>query len=133
MQEVFARYVADNHEALQVELDNHWRALKLTHSVQLHLSGLPHDLIVEIITEFVMVHETPEGSVVNDEEWLIASHLRKFPELFPMQHTHKYHTTDTVNTPISRASAGPWRGTLQRWSTRSSSTTSASASCARPT
>src|SRR5205809_400570 len=48
IQEVFAKYVDQKYEAVQVKLDNYWRGLRLTHPVQMHLNGLPRDLIVEI-------------------------------------------------------------------------------------
>ena len=50
------------------------------------LNGLPHDLIVEIITDFVKEHDAPDRPIANYEDWLIASYGRKFAELFPMQY-----------------------------------------------
>ena len=80
------------YEAVQVKLDNYWRGLRLTHPVQLHLNGLPHDLIVEIIADFVKASTAAEQPIANYEDWLIASYGRKFAELFPMTYTRKYHT-----------------------------------------
>src|SRR5262245_47491371 len=57
IQKLLAGYVDDKYEAVQVKLDNIWRGLRLTHPVQLHLNGLPHDLIVEIIADFVKEHD----------------------------------------------------------------------------
>src|SRR5678815_1735506 len=45
IQDLFAQYVEQKYEAVQVKLDNYWRGLRLTHPVQLHLNGLPKDLI----------------------------------------------------------------------------------------
>ena len=97
IQELFAGFVDDKYEALQVKLDNHWRGLRLTHPVQLHLHGLPHDLIVEIISDFVKEREAAERPIANYEDWLIASYGRKFAETFPMQYTRKYHLTTAAN------------------------------------
>lgn len=97
IQELLAGFVKQKFEALQVKLDNYWRGLRLTHPVQLHLNGLPKDLIVEIITEFVKVHDQPAPPIANYEDWLIASYGRKFAELFPMQYTRKYHLTSASN------------------------------------
>ncbi len=97
IQELLAGFVNQKFEALQVKLDNYWRGLRLTHPVQLHLNGLPKDLIVEIITEFVKVHDQPEPPIANYEDWLIASYGHKFAELFPMQYTRKYHLTSASN------------------------------------
>ena len=96
IQEVFAKYVDQKYEAVQVKLDNYWRGLRLTHPVQLHLNGLPKDLIVEIVADFVKEHSV-ERKVNNYEDWLVASYGRKFAELFPMQYTRKYHLTSAAN------------------------------------
>lgn len=97
IQELFAQYVDHKYEAVQVKLDNYWRGSKLTHPVQLHLHGLPHDLIVEIISDFVKEHDAHERKIVNYEDWLLASYGRKFAETFPMQYTRKYHLTTASN------------------------------------
>jgi protoporphyrinogen oxidase len=96
IQELFARYVDQKYEAVQVKLDNYWRGLRLTHPVQLHLNGLPKDLIVEIVADFVKEHSI-ERKIANYEDWLIASYGKKFAELFPMQYTRKYHLTSANN------------------------------------
>ena len=96
IQELFARYVDQKYEAVQVKLDNYWRGLRLTHPVQLHLNGLPKDLIVEIVADFVKEHSV-ERKIANYEDWLIASYGKKFAELFPMQYTRKYHLTSANN------------------------------------
>jgi protoporphyrinogen oxidase len=97
VQGLFAKFVDDQYEALQVKLDNIWRGRRLTHPVQLHLNGLPHDLIVEIIAEFVKVRDAEQRPINNYEDWLVASYGRKFAELFPMQYTRKYHLTTASN------------------------------------
>jgi protoporphyrinogen oxidase len=96
IQNLFAKHVDQKYEAVQVKLDNYWRGLRLTHPVQLHLNGLPKDLIVEIVADFVKEHGV-ERKVENYEDWLIASYGRKFAELFPMQYTRKYHLTSADN------------------------------------
>jgi len=122
IQEVFAKYVDQKYEALQVKLDNYWRGLRLTHPVQLHLNGLPKDLIVEIVADFVKEHSV-ERKVKNYEDWLVASYGRKFAELFPMQYTRKYHlttadnmTTDWLGPRMYRPSLEEMlRGALAPW------------------
>jgi protoporphyrinogen oxidase len=124
IQELLAGIVDQEFEALQVKLDNYWRGLRLTHPVQLHLNGLPKDLIVEIVSDFVKVHDKPEPPIANYEDWLIASYGRKFAELFPMQYTRKYHLTNASN--MSTEWLGPrmyrpsleemLRGALAPWS-----------------
>jgi len=96
IQNLLAQYVDQKYVALQVKLDNYWRGLRLTHPVQLHLNGLPKDLIVEIIADFVKEHSV-DRKINNYEDWLVASYGRKFAELFPMQYTRKYHMTSADN------------------------------------
>lgn len=96
IQNLFAQHVDQEYETVQVKLDNYWRGLRLTHPVQLHLNGLPKDLIVEIIADFVKEHGV-ERKIANYEDWLIASYGRKFAALFPMQYTRKYHLTSADN------------------------------------
>ena len=97
IQELFAEWVDQHYESVQVKLNNYWRGLRLTHPVQLHLHGLPHDLIVEIIADFVKEREAPERRINTYEDWLVASFGRRFAELFPMQYTRKYHLTSADN------------------------------------
>jgi len=113
IQDLLASHVDQQYEALQVKLDNYWRGLRLTHPVQLHLNGLPHELVVEIITDFVKVHEAPEKPVANYEEWLIASYGRRFAELFPMQYTRKYHLTTAANMSTEWLGPRMYRPSLQ--------------------
>ncbi len=97
IQKILAKFVNDEYESLHVKLHNYWNGTWLTHPVQLHMHGLPHDLIVEMVSEFVKEQHGPERKINNYEDWLVASYGRKFAELFPMQYTRKYHTTEANN------------------------------------
>ncbi len=79
----------------------------------MHINGLPHDLIVEIIADFVKVHDAPERPVANYEEWLVASYGRRFAELFPMQYTRKYHLTAASNMSTEWLGPRMYRPSLQ--------------------
>ena len=113
IQDLFAGFINQEYEAVQVKLDNYWRGLKITHPVQLHLNGLPHDLIVEIITDFVKEHDADQRPIANYEDWLVASYGRKFAELFPMQYTRKYHLTTASNMTTDWLGPRMYRPTLQ--------------------
>ncbi len=65
--------------------------------MQLHLHGLPEDIIVKVITDFVEERNAPERPVNNYADWLLASFGKTFAELFPMQYTRKYHLTTAEN------------------------------------
>jgi len=81
IQNLFAGYVDQKMRPFRSSSTNYWRGLRLTHPVQLHLNGLPKDLIVEIIADFVKEHEV-ERKVKNYEDWLIASYGGNLPSSF---------------------------------------------------
>jgi len=78
-------------------LNNYWRGHWPQHPVQLHLHGLPEDVIIKVIADFVEERQGPERPVNNYADWLLASFGRTFAELFPMQYTRKYHLTTADN------------------------------------
>lgn len=97
IQELFASSVDQQYETLQVNLNNYWHGYWPKHPVQLHLNGLPEDLIIKIIADFVDERQACERPVTNYEDWLIAAFGRTFAESFPIQYTRKYHTTTAAN------------------------------------
>ena len=97
IQDLFADSVNQEYETLQIYLNNYWRGYWPQHPVQLHLHGLPDEVIVKVIADFVGERQAPEGTATNYAEWLIASFGATFAELFPMQYTRKYHTTTADN------------------------------------
>jgi len=97
IQDLLADSVEQHYETIQINLNNYWRGYWPQHPVQLHMQGLPEDVIVKMIADFVEEHQKPERSVDNYAEWLLASFGRSFAELFPMQYTRKYHLTTADN------------------------------------
>jgi protoporphyrinogen oxidase len=97
IQELFAESVDQHYETVQIHLNNYWRGHWPTHPVQLHLHGLPDDVVVKVIADFVEQHQAAERPIANYAEWLLASFGRTFAELFPMQYTRKYHLTTAEN------------------------------------
>lgn len=97
IQDLFADSVDGRYETIQINLNNYWRGHWPLHPVQLHLHGMPEDLIVKVISDFVEARQLPEESPKNYAEWLLASFGRTFAESFPMQYTRKYHLTTAEN------------------------------------
>ena len=97
IQDLFADSVDQLYETMQVNLNNYWRGYWPQHPVQQHLHGLPQDVIVKVISDFVEVGQSPDGPINNYADWLLASFGRSFAELFPMQYTRKYHLTTAEN------------------------------------
>jgi protoporphyrinogen oxidase len=97
IQDLLAESVDQQYEAVQVNLNNYWRGYWPQHPVQLHLHGLPEDLVIKVIADFVEERQAPERPVNNYADWLLASFGRTFAESFPMQYTRKYHLTTAEN------------------------------------
>ena len=97
IQGLFANSVDQQYETVQINLNNYWRGHWPRHPVQLHLHGLPEDVIVKVIADFVEQRQAPDRPVRNYADWLLSSFGRTFAELFPMQYTRKYHLTTADN------------------------------------
>jgi protoporphyrinogen oxidase len=97
IQDLFADSVDQQYETVQISLNNYWRGYWPRHPVQLHLHGLPEEVIVKVIEDFVEERQGPERQVKNYADWLLSSFGRTFAELFPMQYTRKYHLTSADN------------------------------------
>lgn len=97
IQDLFAESVDQHYETVQINLNNYWQGAWPLHPVQLHLHGLPEDVVVKVISDFVEVRQQPERPVTNYADWLLSSFGRTFAELFPMRYTRKYHTTSAEN------------------------------------
>ena len=97
IQELFAANVGNAFETIQIRLNNYWRGHWPLHPVQLHLFGMPEDIVVKVIEDFVKASHEPERPINNYEDWLLTSFGKTFAETFPMTYTRKYHTTTASN------------------------------------
>lgn len=97
IQELFADSVDQQYETIQINLNNYWHGYWPSHPVQIHLHGLPEDVIIKVISDFVEERQAPERTITNYADWLYASFGKTFAELFPMQYTRKFHTTVAEN------------------------------------
>jgi protoporphyrinogen oxidase len=97
IQNLFADSVGQHFETLQINLNNYWRGHWPQHPVQIHLHGLPEEVIIKVITDFVEERQRPDRPIKNYADWLLSSFGRTFAEVFPMQYTRKYHTTTAEN------------------------------------
>ncbi len=113
IQDLFAESVDQQYETLQINLNNYWRGYWPLHPVQLHLYGLPEDVIIKVITDFVAERQVPERPLKNYADWLLSSFGRTFAELFPMQYTRKYHLTTAENMSIDWLGPRVYRPSLE--------------------
>jgi protoporphyrinogen oxidase len=95
------KFLADNvnnqYETLKTYVNNYWKGHWIKHPAQCNLYGLPPDLLVEILRDFIHAQNNDYGKIENYEDWLIASFGKTFAETFPMEYTIKYHTTSANN------------------------------------
>jgi protoporphyrinogen oxidase len=94
---IFAESVDQRFESDQIRLNNYWHGYWPLHPVQVHLNGLPEDLVVKVIGEFIEEQQAQEKPIKNYADWLYASFGKTFAENFPMQYTRKFHTTIAEN------------------------------------
>lgn len=95
--QLLASAVDGQYRAVEVVLDNIWRGHRIRHPVQLNLHGLPPELIVAVLEDFVSAGVAPPTEIRNYADWLVASYGRTFAETFPMVYGRKYHTTEAAN------------------------------------
>jgi protoporphyrinogen oxidase len=97
IQELFAESVGGRYETIPISLNNYWEGYWPPHPVQLHMHGLPEDVVIKVITDFLEMRSAPERPINNYADWLYSSFGKTFAELFPMRYTRKYHTTEAEN------------------------------------
>src|SRR6266404_6354086 len=71
IQDLFADSVDQQYETLPIHLNNYWRGHWPKHPVQLHLHGLPEDVIVKVISDFVEERQRPEQPAQNYADWFV--------------------------------------------------------------
>jgi protoporphyrinogen oxidase len=113
IQELLADSVDQRYETIQIYLNNYWRGHWPQHPVQVHLHGLPDDIVVKVIDDFVQESHAPERPIRNYADWLLASFGRTFAETFPMQYTKKYHLTTAENMSIDWLGPRVYRPSLE--------------------
>ena len=105
LQKLFADNVDQKYETLNTKVNNYWKGHWIKHPAQVNLYGLPPELIVNVIKDFVVAQAAAERlgdnrTFANYEEWLRASFGDTFAETFPMEYTVKYHTTEAKNKSL---------------------------------
>ncbi len=100
LQRLFADSIDGKFETLHTKVNNYWKGHWVKHPAQVNLYGLPTEVIVNVIRDFVDAQRADHGEITNYEQWLSASFGNTFAENFPMQYTIKYHTTDAKNMSL---------------------------------
>lgn len=100
IQKLFAQSVNDEFEVITASVNNYWKGQWIKHPTQSNLYGLPKDLVVDILHDFIHIQNNEYGQINNFADWLIASYGKTFAETFPMEYGLKFHTTTADNMSI---------------------------------
>lgn len=97
IQKLFAESVGGAFEAFPASVNNYWQGHWIKHPAQVNLAGLPQDLVVACIKDFIHAQHNEFGEIRNYQDWLHATFGPTFADTFPGQYTRKYHTTEAKN------------------------------------
>ncbi len=95
LQVLFARSMGNQFEIVKTNPNNYWKGYWIKHPAQCNLYGLPQNMVLEILVDFIQ--RNTNADIKNYQDWLMASFGKKFAETFPMQYTRKFHTTTANN------------------------------------
>lgn len=94
---LFAKAIDNKYESINAYIDNYWQGHWIRHPVITNMHGMPTDTVANVIRDYVEAKAVTNPTIENYEQWLIASYGRTYAQLFPMQYTRKYHTTEAKN------------------------------------
>src|SRR6266849_4479723 len=102
LQKLCAESVNEKYEVIQARPNNYWRGHWIKHPAICNLSGLPKDLVLKCLKDFIEAHNDQQNNperkpICNYADWLIASYGKTFAETFPMEYGFKFHTTTADN------------------------------------
>jgi protoporphyrinogen oxidase len=100
IKKIFAESVNNQYESFRAKVNNYWKGYWIKHPAQCNLNGLPQDLVVNILKDFIDAQHNHKHEIGNYEDWLKASFGKTFAETFPMEYGLKYHTTTANNMSI---------------------------------
>jgi protoporphyrinogen oxidase len=93
VKDVLAENIRGHFEERNLAIDNFWHGYRIRHPVQCNMRGLPAELVIKIIQDFVsMQGREPQGGP-SYAHWLYETYGKTFAETFPMVYGLKYHTT----------------------------------------
>ena len=91
--DVLAENVRGHFEERSLKIDNYWHGYRIPNPVQCNLRGLPAELVVKVIQDFVAVQGREPQVGQSYAQWLYDTYGKTFAESFPMVYGRKYHTT----------------------------------------
>jgi len=112
VRQMLAENVGGEFQTIDARVNNHWRGHWIKHPAQCNLHGLPVELVVSILEDFIAARDKKLQHAANYADWLVASFGRTFAETFPMQYGLKYHTTTADNMSTTWLGPRPSRPEL---------------------
>jgi len=100
IQKLFAESIKNKYATFDVAVNNLWNGHWIKHPAQVNLHGLPEELVIDIIEEFIGTKSNNDSEIKSFKDWLYASFGKTFSETFPMKYGHKFHTTTADNMSI---------------------------------
>jgi len=97
MKSIFAAAVKNDFHRARVYCNNYWKGYWFKHPAQVNLHGLPTEVVVACIKDFIEANTNHDTKIANYEDWLLAAFGKTFATTFPMEYTKKYHTTEASN------------------------------------
>lgn len=113
IQNLFAQSVQSDYQVLKTGVNNYWQGHWIKHPAQRNLYGLPTDLVVKILVDFVKAANESSEEVETYEDWLISAFGETFARTFPMEYGLKYHTTEAGNMSIDWLGERLYRPSLE--------------------
>jgi protoporphyrinogen oxidase len=93
VRDILAKNVEGRFEERKLHIDNYWHGHRIVHPVQCNLRGLPTELVVSVIRDFIPVCGTQPRTKGSYADWLVDTYGKTFAETFPIVYGRKYHTT----------------------------------------
>src|SRR2546427_1487706 len=97
IQQLLAENVNHDYQTLTSRVNNYWKGYWIKHPAQCNLYGLPADLVVRVLQDFIAAQQREHGEICTYRDWLVAAYGRTFAETFPMEYGLRYHTTTADN------------------------------------
>lgn len=97
IQTLLSESIHGQYETVRYNVNNYWKGRWVKHPVHCNLYGLPTDLVVKVLSDFIRVQHNGTAEIRNYQDWLFASYGEEFSRRFPMEYTKKFHTTTADN------------------------------------
>ena len=82
-QRLLVESLGEPFEASEARINNYWHGHWLTHPVECNLHGLPVELVVKVIQDFLDARQSKRQDIHNYADWLDVAYGKTFADAFP--------------------------------------------------